>query len=60
MEYFIDEVGLKSVPKGDWFCSKCTTKTSKELSNTKQSNKKTVKADIIVSAPARRTRQSRK
>lgn len=34
-EYFVDEVGLTSVPKGDWFCVKCVEKSSKKGGKTK-------------------------
>ena len=29
-EYFMDEVGLKAVPKGDWFCGPCVAAADKK------------------------------
>jgi hypothetical protein len=39
-EYFLDDLGLKAIPTGDWFCASCTKSQS---SNVDMSIKKTKK-----------------
>lgn len=29
-EYFVDDLGLKSIPDGDWFCKDCSSKDNKK------------------------------
>jgi hypothetical protein len=47
-EYFLDDVGLKSVPKGDWFCSQCDAKKQAEK---KTAPKATGKRKVTDMAP---------
>jgi hypothetical protein len=34
-EYFLDDLGLKAIPKGDWFCASCTKSEPNVTASTK-------------------------
>jgi hypothetical protein len=55
-EYFLDDVGLKSIPKGDWFCSQCEVKKQTEKAAPKAVGKRKVAeiAPVAEAAPASR------
>ena len=30
-EFFVDELGLKKIPEGDWFCKACVKKNATKI-----------------------------
>jgi len=39
-EFFVDELGLKKIPEGDWFCKACVKKIGTAAKKTRGASKK--------------------